>query len=125
MNTEIAEYIRQNRTCGENIFLDWKEFLNVLYKNGGRVDMIVWFDYCKLSEQEKSLGSGGYRDTRNPGFMWAETQIYEVGLANRSIEEISEYIERVRNEYPEHELYPSFYPEEQICSNHNKCSAGG
>lgn len=112
MNISTAEYIKKNRVCGENIFRDEMAFLNVLFNNGDRVKMIVWFEYCAISEQKNSLGSGGYRDAANPGFMWAETQLFEVGLENRTLGELSEYIERVRAEYSGHELYPSFYLEE-------------
>lgn len=112
MNIKTVEYIKQNRVCGEEIFRDWREFLNVLYENGDRVVMIVWFEYCKISEQYKPLGGGGYRDVQNPGYMWAETQIFETGFEDKSLEEILKYIEGVRNEYREYDLYPSFYLEE-------------
>lgn len=112
MNIKTAEYIKQNRVCGENIFRNWREFLNVLYENGDRADIIVWFDYCKVTEQHKSLGGGGYRDTQNPEYMWAETQIFENGFGDKSLEEILEYIESVRNEHREYDLYPSFYIKE-------------
>lgn len=105
----IERYIEENRVCIENIFRDWTEFLNVAFANGCIVEAVLWYDYCKVCEQEKSLGGGGYRDKKNEGYMWAETQIYDDDLSNRTLAEMLEYISDVRNTYPEHDLYPSFY----------------
>lgn len=112
MNIKTAKYIRQNRVCAENIFRDWREFLSVLYESNDRVDMIVWFDFIKISEQSESLGGGGYRDTQNPDYMWAETPLFEVGLDDKPLEYIAEYIDSVMSEYANHDLYPAFYIKE-------------
>ncbi len=109
MKNIINDYIEQNRLCAEYIFEDYKEFLEVLFSNGGRVSTIVWFDYCRIENQSESLGSGGYVDIRNATFMWAETQIYESGFENKALIEILEYIEEILQKYPEHRLYPAFY----------------
>lgn len=110
MNGEISRYIAENKTCSELIFRDPIKFLDVLFANGGKVEGIVWFDYCKISEhkQGKSLGSGGYADKQNSGYMWAETQIYEYPLTDKSLKEILEYMDGVRREYSAYDLYPSF-----------------
>lgn len=108
MNSEVSRYIAENKVCAELIFRDSKEFLNVLFANGGKVEGIVWFDYCKISEQNKSLGGGGYADKQNSGYMWAETQIFEYPLADKSLNEILEYMDGVRREYSAYDLYPSF-----------------
>lgn len=71
--------------------------------------MIVWYDHCKVSEQHKSLGSGGYRDLRNAEYMWAETPFYENGLSEKSLEEILDYISEMRKQYKDCNLYPEFY----------------
>lgn len=80
MKTAINEYIEQNKLCSEYIFSDYKEFLELLLANDGAVEMIVWYDYCKIEEQSESLGAGGYIDKKNNDYMWAETQIYENGF---------------------------------------------
>lgn len=109
MKNTIKKYIEQNKLCNECIFDDYNEFLEILYANNGVVNMIVWFDYCKIENQMESLGAGGYIDKRNDAFMWAETQIYENGFENKSLNEITEYIKYVIKQYPDHKLYPSFY----------------
>ena len=68
------------------------EFVELLFDNGGVVEMIVWFDYCKIEKQSELLGAGGYIDKKNSDYMWAETQIYETGLETKSLKEILEYI---------------------------------
>lgn len=108
MNSVLQAYIAENKVCSELIFRDPKEFLTVLFANGGKVEGIVWFDYCKISEQDKSLGGGGYVDKQNSSYMWAETQIYEYPLTDKSHEEILEYMDSVRREYSAYDLYPSF-----------------
>ncbi len=95
--------------CTECIFKDYREFLEILFGNGGAVSMIVWFDYCKIDNQSESLGAGGYIDKENNSYMWAETQIYEYGFEKKSLKEVLEYIEAITKEYLEHNLYPAFY----------------
>ena len=41
--------------------------------------------------------------------MWAETQIYEIGLDNKTLSEILQYIEDIKNTYQDYKLYPAFY----------------
>lgn len=108
MNSEISRYIAENKVCTELIFRNPKEFLAALFANGGRVEGIVWFDYCKISEQDKSLGGGGYVDKQNSGYMWAETQVYEYPLTDKSLNDILKYMDSVRREYSAYDLYPSF-----------------
>ena len=113
MRNIIKEYIEQNKLCNEFIFNDYKEFLEILFGNGGAVSMIVWFDYCKINEQSESLGAGGYIDKKNVDYMWAETQIYEDEFENKSLYEVLEYIEAIRKKYSNYKLYPAFYIAEQ------------
>lgn len=68
-----------------------------------------WFDYCKIANQSESLGAGGYIDKRDNDYMWAETQIYEIGLDNKTLSEILQYIEDIKNTYQDYKLYPAFY----------------
>ena len=50
-----------------------------------------------------------YKDTTNPEYMYAETYIHEIGLENKSLLEIEEYIESVIASYPHNHLIPSFF----------------
>ena len=105
----IDKYIDNHKVCGDNIFNNEMEFLNVLYSYQGKVEVIVWFEYCKISEQEKSLGGGGWIDKQNPEYMWAETPIYEVDFQDKTLNEVLDYIKRIRSEYPRRKMYPAFY----------------
>ena len=109
MNSTIETYIDSHKVCNELIFRDWTAFLTTLFENSGKVEAILWFDHCKISEQEKSLGGGGYTDSLQNGYMWAETQIYETNLSNKSLKEILDYIEKTRKEFHKYDLYPCFY----------------
>ena len=109
MDGNVEQYIQKHKISSSNalIFRDWEAFLRMLYQNHGRVAMIVWYEYCKINEQQ--LGMGGYKDTENPGLMWAETQLFETDLQEKSLHELLEYISKMRKEYSNYDLYPEFY----------------
>lgn len=109
MNSRLEEYIEKKKVTTTNflLFRDWEEFLNILFSNNGRVEMIVWYEYCKINEQQ--IGMGGYKDPVNLGYMWAETFISEVNLQQKSLSEILDYISKTRNQYANYDLYPEFY----------------
>ena len=71
----LEKYIHKNKVCSDDIYRNYKAFLEILYNNGYKVTDILWFDYCKIDEQDKSLGQGGFIDKENKDYMWAETQI--------------------------------------------------
>lgn len=104
----IEEYIQKNKIkANALIFRDWEEFLRILYESNRRVEMIVWYEYCRINEQQ--IGMGGYIDIDNKGYMWAETQLFESDLQDRSCNEILDYISKMREEYSKYDLYPEFH----------------
>lgn len=108
MDNILEEYIQKNKIkANALIFRAWEEFLHILNKSDRRVEMIVWYEYCRINEQQ--IGMGGYIDIDNKDFMWAETQLFETDLQNRSCDEILDYISKVREKYSEYDLYPEFY----------------
>lgn len=52
MNDEIKKYIQEHKVLKSNtlIFRDWEEFLHKLYLNNGRIEMIIWYEYCRINE---------------------------------------------------------------------------
>ena len=106
---DLIKYIEKHKLCADYIFANWKEFLELLYSQGSYVEEILWFEYVRIDEQVNSLGGGGYKDTTNPEYMYAETYIHEIGLENKSLLEIEEYIESVIASYPHNNLMPSFF----------------
>ncbi len=52
---------------------------------------------------------GGYIDSENQGFMWAETQFFKTDMQEKSLDEILDYIFATKQEYSEYDLYPEFY----------------
>lgn len=109
MTSTMNAYIEEHKLCSDYLFPDWEEFLELLYAEKGCVESILWFEYVKISEQRNSLGSGGYKDKSNPDYMYAETQIFEEGLEDKSVYEIKEYINSVIENYPNNKLIPSFF----------------
>ncbi len=109
MNEKLNKYFDEHKVCNAYIFRNWEEFLQMLFENNGRVKMIVWYDYCKIVEQHKSLGSGGYRDLQDADYMWAETPLYETELNEKSLDEILDYISAIKKQYSKYDLYPEFY----------------
>ena len=51
----------------------------------------------------------GYKDATYHEYMYAETYIHVMGLENKSLLEIEEYIESVIASYPHNHLIPSFF----------------
>ena len=109
MTPMLKTYIEDNKLCLDYLFADWEEFLEILYTEGGCVESILWFEYIKINEHKKSIGSGGYKDKSNPEYMYAETQIFDEDFENKSLYEIKEYIKSVIEKYPNNKLMPSFY----------------
>ena len=108
MNKKVEKYIEENKICSDLIFRDWNEFLELLFNCGGHVKGILWFEYVLIDKQKESLGGGGYRDIENPGYMWAETMIYDEGLDQKSLLEIKEHIENTIRAYKPRKLVPCF-----------------
>ena len=113
MCRDVEEYIEKNAFCSELIFKNWGEFLNIIYTNGKNISAILWWDYCLIEKQKESLGAGGYKDPKNPEYMFAETQFYDDGFETKSLAEVLEYIKLMREKYPENNLVPSFYLENE------------
>ena len=109
MKDKLYEYIKQNQVCSELIFKDWEAFLQILFKCGGSVSKILWFEYVSIDEQNISLGAGGYRDQQDPGYMWAETTIYAKDLSSKSLVQIKQYITDTIVAYRPHNLVPCFF----------------
>ncbi len=109
MNNQIKQYIQNYKVSKSNalIFRDWEDFLHTLYQNNGRVEMIIWYEYCRINEQQ--IGMGGYIDAENQDFMWAETQLFETDLQEKSLNEILEYISKMKKDYSNYDFYPEFY----------------
>ncbi len=109
MNKIIEQYIKNNKVSESNalIFRNWKDFLHILFQNNGQVEMIVWYEYCRINNQQ--IGMGGYIDSENQGFMWAETQLFKTDMQEKSLDEILDYISATKQEYSEYDLYPEFY----------------
>lgn len=109
MNTQLEQYIQTHKVSSADFlaFRDWEEFLNILFSNNGHVEMIIWYEYCRINAQR--IGTGGYIDEEKRGYMWAETDICEENLQQKSMTEISEYISGIRSKYADYDLYPEFY----------------
>ena len=109
MDGNLAQYIQKHKISKSSalIFRDWGQFLHTLYQNNSRVEMIIWYEYCKINEQQ--IGMGGYIDTENQGFMWAETQLFKTDLQEKSLDDLLAYISEIRNQYSGYNLYPEFY----------------
>ena len=115
LTQDVNEYIEKHRLCADYIFANWKEFLELLYSQGGYVEAILWFEYVRIDEQVNSLGGGGYIDTTNPEYMYAETEIYKAGMEKESLSDVEKYVESVIASYPHNSLVPSFFI--AVCQN--------
>ena len=119
LSNRLKAYISEHSFCSEYLFKDWDAFLNVLYAEGKKVTSVLWWDHCKISEHNLSIGGGGYRDPDDPEYMFAETQSVKDRLETYTLDEIKEYINNQRlagiqygNKYVSHDLVPSFYLDE-------------
>ena len=116
LTKKVKRFIDENSFCCEYLFKNYELFLSLLYAAGGRVSAILWWDHIKKSEQNDSIGGGGYEDPDNQEYMYAENQYYKEGFDSKTLDEIIEYISEIRqsginygSEYFSHELVPSFY----------------
>ena len=109
MDRDLDQYIQTYKISKSNalIFRDWKQFLHILYQNNRRVKMIIWYEYCRINEQQ--IGMGGYIDTENQGFMWAETQLFETDLQEKTLNDLLAYMSEICNQYSNYNLHPEFY----------------
>lgn len=109
MNSRLEQYIQKYKVSTANflVFRDGEKFLNILFSNNGRIEMIIWYEYCKINEQQ--IGMGGYIDEENRGYMWAETHFFEADMQEKHLNEILEYISKMREKYSSYNLYPEFY----------------
>ena len=108
MTNELKVYIEENQLCSEYMFRNWLEFLELVYAQESCVESILWFEHTSIIKQKNSLGAGGYRDKSNPGYMYAETHIYETDMEKMSFGEVKAYIESIISTYPNNVLIPSF-----------------
>ena len=116
ISRKVETFIANHSICSEYLFKDWESFLDVLYSEGGCVSSILWWDHCKKTMQNMSVGSGGYSDPDDPEYMYAETQFQEDGFETKSPEEIKRHIREMRtagmilgDKYFSFDLVPSFY----------------
>lgn len=109
MDQRIANFIDQNSVCSELLFPNWHEFLTLLFSCNGHISSIVWFEYVEIIKQKDSLGGGGYKDLKNPDYMWAETAIFDDNLKKKSLSELVEHIQFTINKHHPHHLVPCFY----------------
>ena len=105
----VKQYISENQVCPDLIFRNWNEFLDLLFQYGGTVKEILWFEYVSIDSQKDSLGAGGWQDPANPKYMWAETMIRDKGLAQKSLSEIKEHIQKTIIAHQPHSLIPCFF----------------
>lgn len=108
MDQRMTDFIAQNSVCSELLFPNWREFLTLLFHCDGHVSSIVWFEYVEISKQKDSLGGGGYKDVKNPDYMWAETALFDDNLEGASFSELVEHIQSTINKYHPHRLVPCF-----------------
>lgn len=107
MDRKLEKYINENRVCSDWIFRDWRGFLDILFECGGAVQEILWFEYVEKGKQ--TLGGGGYEDPADPGYMWAETMIFDKNLGQKSLLEVSRHIESTMKSHLPHKLVPCFW----------------
>lgn len=69
ISSSVQKYIDDHAFCSEYLFKDWEMFLDTLYEEGGRVSSILWWDHCRKSQLQESVGSGGYRDPENDEYI--------------------------------------------------------
>lgn len=61
MNRQLEEYILKHKVTVSNmlLFRDWEAFLKRLFAANGRVEMIIWYEYCRINAQK--IGMGGFK----------------------------------------------------------------
>ncbi|MBR2650774.1 MAG: hypothetical protein IKD45_03865 [Clostridia bacterium] len=94
--------------CCEIIVDNPTELIYALQDSNAYISEIRWWDRVKIS-CGSTIGYGGPRDPRaSDEYFFAETDICKTYNAPPKNTEIHEYITRIKKEYCEYNLFPSF-----------------
>ena len=94
--------------CTETIVNDFKKLIDILDVDRYYISEIRWWD-CVLIKTGSPIGYGGVRDPRNPfEFFFAETDICQEFDISSTKKVYSAYIDSIKNNYINYNLYPAF-----------------
>ena len=79
-----------------------------VFENGCYISEIRWWDRTPIFTKSK-IGYGGTPDPRDPQkYYFAETDIYSTFGKGTTAEELFGYLEKIKEQYSEYDLYPAF-----------------
>ncbi len=82
--------------------------LKVVHHSNCYVSEILWWDRVEIGKSSP-IGYGGPRDPRKPwDHYFAETYLQKSFDKNTTLESYFEYLEEVRQNYPDRNLFPGF-----------------
>lgn len=85
-----------------------KQVVKTILENGCYISEIHWWDRALISSGS-SIGYGGPADPRDPEkYFFAETDIFASFEITTSIFDYYEYLDKVKTEYSDYDIYPAF-----------------
>lgn len=114
MELELKNYLEQHailcigKDYSDVIVDNPYEFIARIKKLGGCITEILWWDRIEIAKAKNSLGAGGPSDPRNGKYFFSETNFTKSFGDETSIYEYELYLNEMFQNYPEHDLYPSF-----------------
>ena len=99
----LPEYV-----CCETIVDDPVKLISLIRENNCFISLIRWWDWVKITNGS-DIGYGGPRDPRNPNtHFFSETDICRAFTEFSHDEEYYMYLDEVKKNYPNYDLYPAF-----------------
>ena len=116
MEKELEQYIENNRIIKINdelqydiIISDINEFIKLVKQYGYYIDRVSFWERISISMIDRSIGGGGIPDHDDPEILWADVYyIDELFSPETETDIIVEYIQKIKKQYPNVELYPAF-----------------
>lgn len=93
--------------CCETIVDDPIGLVRILAQSEYYISSILWWDRVRMNEGS-IIGYGGVVDRRFPEYFFAETDICEEFAVNTTAQDYLAYLQRVKEQYSQHDLHPSF-----------------
>ena len=101
-----------------------KDLISIVKKNGCYISEIRWWEHAKIAVGS-IIGYGGPRDPREPSsYFFAETDIYKVFDVFTCDKDYYKYIEQVKKQYYNFDLFPAFDIRPITCTG-KSCTGDG
>ena len=106
--TTVGNSSRENVVFVETIVEDPIELIRLVTESGCYISEILWWDRTPINEASP-IGYGGPLDPRDSkNYFFAETYLQDSFDAHTTQDEYIAYLDKIKQAYPDRDLYPGF-----------------